>query len=78
MSLLALVPGERVAAHADGGPVLLHLTVCRKHQRRVNWWLRSRMHPQDDVVAASTAFVLENWGQVVGGLDVPLLAPVVA
>jgi hypothetical protein len=82
VSILALLPaaavmgatGEDVADPLD--PVVIHLTCCRPHVRGVRQWLRARMHPQDDVITASTEFVMDHWGQVVGDMEVPVWAPV--
>ncbi len=78
LSLLGLVPGNRLMDLATDDPVLVHLTVCRPHLRRVKWWLRSRARVTDDVLTADTAFLMENWQQAVGDYEVPIFAPVTA
>jgi len=72
ISLLALanmadVTGEDIAPR----PVLVHVTVCRKHLREVRQWLR-RMTPEP-IDVYPTAGLLERWGIVEEQMpDVPV------
>lgn len=82
--MLALAPAGRIlepssdkmsAIGDELEPVMLHLTVCRAHLRDVRTWLRYRMHPEDDVITASTEVVMRDWGQIVEPMSVPVVSP---
>lgn len=70
ISVLSLVPAAMVRKAEGTEPVMLHLTVCRRHLPGVRSWLRDRRaavgvddHP-DDVMTYSTELVMQSWGQI--------------
>jgi hypothetical protein len=68
-------PEHRKLGEGDE-PVLVHVTVCKAHVRKVRRWLRTRMHPQDDVMTCGTEALMRNWGQIQDTMQVPTWTPV--
>lgn len=77
LSHLALVPAGLVADVKAAGlcedePILVHVTVCKKHARAVRKWLQKRTPEAIDTWP--TATVLEHWGQINADMqDTPVL-----
>ncbi len=73
---MGLVPPWAVMDSDSEHPVLVHVTVCRAHLKKVKRWLRSSQLPEDDVVVGATQFVMDHWQEVIGDLEVEVFAPV--
>jgi hypothetical protein len=62
----------------DDGPVMVHMTACREHLRANRRWLRTRQHPDDDVITLRTEVLMREWDQIVEPMTCPVVAPVAA
>lgn len=75
LSLLGAVPAGRVMGagdELDGDPVLVHITVCRRHLPAVRRWLKTRTPIPDEVLTVGTEFLMREWHQMVDPIDLPV------
>lgn len=72
LSHLALVPAGLVADVEAAGlcenePILVHVTVCKKHAGPVRKWLASKT--PEPIETYPTETVLEHWGTIQDGMQ---------
>jgi hypothetical protein len=73
-SLVALCPAFAVGMGDSERPVMVHVTVCRRHLVAARARLRQSVIPGDSIDTYRTATLMQHWSQVTSAMgDTPIL-----